>query len=136
MVEMALLAPWVFLLFIGALDWGFYAYALICLQDAARSAALYTSSGPLTAGDSATACTIALKELEKLPNIGSSASPPCSTNPIVTATEITGADSPDSNPASKVVVTYQTIRLIPIPGLLNNQFTITRVVKMRERSST
>src|SRR5438132_90893 len=132
MVEMALLAPWVFLLFIGALDWGFYAYALICLQDAARSAALYTSTRPAYATDpSNVACTIALAEMQKLPNVGSSASPPCSTNPILTATYITGADSPDSNPAAKVVVTYQTIRLISLPGLLNNQYTITRVVKMR-----
>ena len=135
MVEMALLAPWVFLLFIGALDWGFYAYALICLQDAARSAALYTSSSHGTAADNSTACTIALGELQKLPNIGTSTTV-CTTNPIVTATQITGSDSPDSNDASKVVVTYQTIQLIPLPGLLSNQYTITRVVKMRLRSIT
>jgi len=129
MLEMALLSPWVFMLFIGALDWGFYGTALISMQSAVHSAVLYTSSSAATATDSATACSIVLGELRKLPNIGTSATT-CSTNPVVTATSITG---PDSAPAAQVSVSYQSVSMIPIPGLLAKQFTVTRVVKMRIR---
>lgn len=132
MLELALLSPWVFLLFIGALDWGFYGYALISLQAAARSAVLYTSTNTAKATDSATACTIVLAELRKLPNIGTSTTS-CASNPVVSATSITG---PDSAAAAQVSVQYQTISMIPIPGLLAKQFTITRIVKMRIRSTT
>ena len=130
MMEMALLMPWVFLLFIGALDWGFYAYSLISMQAAIRTAVLYTSTSTATASDSAKACTLVLAELKNLPNIGTSVTT-CGTNPVVTATQITG---PDSAQASQVSVTYQSISLIPIPGLLNKQFTITRTGKMRLRT--
>jgi Flp pilus assembly protein TadG len=127
-MEMALLMPWVFFLFIGALDWGFYAYSLISMQAAVRTAVLYTSSKDGTKADSAGACTLVLKELQYLPNVGSGAT--CGTNPVVTATGTTG---PDSLPASQVSVTYQSISLIPIPGLLSKQFTITRTGTMRIR---
>jgi Flp pilus assembly protein TadG len=130
MMEMALLSPWIFFLFIGALDWGFYSYALISMQAAARTAALYTSTNASTAANTtantATACTLVLAEMASLPNVGTD----CASNPTVTATGITG---PDSNPASQVSVTYQSVSLIPIPGLLAKQFTITRIVKMRVR---
>ncbi len=36
LVEVALLAPWIFFLFVGIFDFGFYAYAAICTQNAAR----------------------------------------------------------------------------------------------------
>ena len=130
MLEMALLSPWVFMLSIGALDWGFYGYALISVQSAVRSAALYTSTSATTATDSGKACTIVLGELRALPNIGTSVTT-CGSNPVVTATSITG---PDSAPAAQVSVRYHTISMIPIPGLLAKQFTVTRVVKMRIRS--
>jgi len=125
-LEMALLAPWVFFLFIGALDWGFYSYALISLQAAARTAALYTSTNVVTSTDSATACTLVLGEMANVPNAGSD----CSANPLVTATSVTGLDG---QPASQVAVTFQSLAMIPIPGLLAKQFTITRVVRMRIR---
>jgi Flp pilus assembly protein TadG len=43
MLEAALLLPWVLFLFVGAFDLGFYNYALISTQNAARVAAWYTS---------------------------------------------------------------------------------------------
>jgi Flp pilus assembly protein TadG len=128
-LELALLSPWVFFLFIGALDWGFYGYSLISLQAAARSAALYTSKTTTTAIDSGTACNIVLGELRSLSNIGTSTTT-CTSNPVVTATQIVG---PDSAAAAQVSVQYRTPSMIPIPGLLAKQFTITRVVKMRIR---
>ena len=62
--------PWLFLLFVGVLDAGFYSYALISAQSATRVAALYTSSSAPLAGDSAGACRYALEELRMTPNVG------------------------------------------------------------------
>src|SRR5690348_15503452 len=90
-VEVVLIAPWIFFLFIGALDWGFYASALISVQAAARSAALYTSSATANAADATTACSIVLDEIRKLPNIGTSTTT-CGSNPVVTAESVTGPD--------------------------------------------
>lgn len=129
-IELVLISPWIFFLFIGALDWGFYASALISVQAAARSAALYTSTGATAAGDTATACTIVLNEIRKLPNIGTGTTT-CGTNPVVTATSLNG---PDGVAATKVSVQYQSITLIPLPGMLVRQFTVTRNVTMRVRT--
>lgn len=133
MMEMVLISPWVFFLFIGALDWGFYASALVSVEAGVRSAVLYTSTETATAGATDVACAIVLKELAKLPNVGSSATCP-STNPTVTAASITSG--PGGAPASRVTVTYTSITLIPIPGLLRKQFTVTRSAIMRVRKTT
>ncbi len=132
MLELALLSPWVFFLFIGILDWGFYATALISTQAAARSAALYTSTSAGTAADNATACTIALGELHRLPNMWN-VTAPCSSNPVVTAARITGPDGV-ANGATRVTVQYDTVRLIALPRLLPSRIRITRTVVMRLRS--
>ena len=109
-----MLMPWFVFLFVGAFDWGFYAHALISIESAARVAVLYTSKSSATASDQATACTLALQELSVAANVPTSGT--CSSLPvIVTATAVIGADS---QPASEVSVTYQTLRLIPIPGVL------------------
>src|SRR5690348_3763138 len=41
-LEAAFLMPWLIFLFIGAFDMGFYSYALICTENAARVATMYT----------------------------------------------------------------------------------------------
>ena len=133
MLEMVLIAPWIFFLFIGVLDWGFYASALVSLQAGVRSAVLYTSSNPSTASDSTTACTIILNEVRKLPNIGAGVTT-CGSNPSVAAYDITSG--PGSARASRVTVVYTSVSLIPIPGLLQKQFTVTRSAIMRLRSQT
>jgi Flp pilus assembly protein TadG len=130
MLEMALLSPWVFFLFIGALDWGFYGYALISVQAAARSAVLYTSTNSATATNLDNACTIIRGELRGLPNIGTSVTD-CTSNPLVTVDTTTG---PDAALAARVSIRYQSISLIPLPGLLVKQFTMNKVVTMRIRS--
>jgi hypothetical protein len=128
---LALFAPWIFFLMIGAFDWGFYSYALICTQSAARVAAEYTSASPATAGDSSTACTLALNVMQDLPNVGTSTTSCSASGPVsVTATSYTASAG---STASKVSVTYQSNTLIPIPGLLTNQLTVTRSVIMRLR---
>jgi Flp pilus assembly protein TadG len=126
-IELVLIAPWVFFLFIGALDWGFYSSALISVEAAARSAALYTSTSIAAATDSSGARTIVVGELDRVPNV-------TDTNPTVTATLLDGGSSPDGSKAAQVAVTYTTISLIPLPGLLKQQFTFTRIVTMRVRT--
>ena len=128
-IEFAFAAPWLFFLFVGAFDWGFYSYALDATQSAARVAALATSTSVLSAGDSTTACSYAIDELSRIPNMSGVQS--CTSSPLtVTAQKVTG---PDLKPASQVTVTYTTMGLIPIPGLLASNATITRVVQMRIR---
>lgn len=128
MLEAAFLLPWVIFLFVGAFDLGFYNYALISTQNAARVAAWYTSQTSTTATDSTTACTYALAELSAMPNVGTSVSS-CAASPVVvTATKVTGADGAE---ASQVSVSYTSPQLIPLPGALPGQYTFDRVVQMR-----
>jgi len=130
MLEVALFAPAFFFILVGAVDWGFCASALISLESATRSAAVYTSGTVNTATDSAGACALVLGEMQKVANVGASVTT-CTGSPIVvTASSLLG---PDSATASQVSVTYTTMSLIPIPGLLGKQYTITRVVTMRVR---
>jgi hypothetical protein len=127
MVELALLSPWVMFLFIGVFDWGFYAHSLITLQAATRSAASWNAnhSAPL---DAATACTIVTSEMQTLINMRGITTCGGGTPVSVTATQVMG---PDNDVAARVAVTYTTPRLIPIPGLLAGQVTITRAVTMK-----
>jgi Flp pilus assembly protein TadG len=129
-VEVALMSPWIFLLFIGIFDFGFYAYAAIATQNAANMAALYTSAEQATAGDQTTACTYALNELNKLPNTRTLTT--CTALPVVvTASANPAGCLPSTAPCdSTVTVTYQTVQLIPIPGLMG-RMTFTRSAVMR-----
>jgi Flp pilus assembly protein TadG len=130
MLEVALFAPMFFFLMVGAIDWGFCASALISLESAARSAAVYTSGTVNTAADATGACTLVLGEMRKVANVGASVTTCAGTPIVVTATSLLG---PDSATASQVSVTYTTMSFIPIPGLLGKKYTITRVVTMRVR---
>jgi Flp pilus assembly protein TadG len=129
LIELTLLSPWVFFLFIGIVDLGFYTYALIAVENATRIAAEYTSSSTLTQADQSGACTKVLLELANLPNVAPLSS--CGAAPLtVTATASTG---PDGKPASTVSIAYRSISLIPIPGLLQSQLNVTRTTQMRVR---
>lgn len=135
MVEVALMSPWLFFLFVGALSFGFFVYAAICVQNAARSAALANAASG--GADNAGACTIALTEMSALPNTRNTSS--CSvgacpsvsgsvtdSRPLaVTSCAVTG---PDGLPAVRVIVTYRTLQMIPIPGALAGKFDITRTM--------
>lgn len=128
-IETALLAPWIFILFMGIVDFGFYGYALIATENAARVAALYTAQG--AAADQAGACIHAANELRMLPNF-TSFQPGCPVNSplFVDAAEVPPASSPDGEEGTRVTVTYQSIPLFPIPGL-TGLLNITRIVEMR-----
>ena len=149
-VEFALLSPWILLLFIGIFDFGYYAYALINVENAARAGARFAADSWVIAndpqfvvnGNSAveTTCKAVLRELRSLPNVSSSNGYVCGAsggiNVQVTQEAFGPLDSPPSgtlcppgNTASEacvvVGVTYTTVPLIPIPGLVG-QMTINR----------
>jgi Flp pilus assembly protein TadG len=153
-IEVALLAPWIFFLFVGIFDLGFYAYAVICTENAARAAAIQTAA---SAGAQSTtdACAAAWDELKGLPNVAGITPPDCTKLPVV-VTQTTlctqGTVKPstivctDPGPcadcgnttdptgraaSSRVAVQYQSIPLVPIPGILTGQTTITRIAEMR-----
>lgn len=126
MLEMALLSPWIIFLFVGAFDMGFYAYSLITIETAARSAAW--NEGTFATQDSTRACGVALAEMSTLVNMSGVTCSTAGSPLVVTASQTTG---PDGTPAAQVSLTYTTPSMIPIPGLLAKQFTITRVVTMK-----
>jgi hypothetical protein len=130
-IEASLLAPWMLFLLVGVLDLGFYSYAAIATENAARIAAQYSAASSATAGDSAGACTYALQEANSLPGITSGMN--CQSLPfVVTVTPVAG---PDGTPASIASVTYQTIPMIPIPGLLQGTLTLTRTAEMKVKNN-
>src|SRR5512135_2790895 len=68
-LELALILPWYIFLFVGAFDWGFYSRALISVEGAARTAALYASANPTYAADNATACKLVRAEMMTTSNV-------------------------------------------------------------------
>lgn len=128
-IEFVLAFPLLLSFFFGAFDLGFYCYALISVQDAARTVALFTSSATGN-GNTTAACSYLLANLAKLPNLHSVTS--CNSLPLrlTLNSDVTG---PDNNIAVTVTVTYQTVNLIGFYGL-PSQLTITRTVEARRRS--
>jgi Flp pilus assembly protein TadG len=155
-VEVALLAPWIFFLFVGIFDFGFYSYAAICTQSAARAVALAAAQ---TATATVSSCTAALGEMKMLPNVGYNPAntickivtgAPSVTQAIpvnvcvqqlgVASAPVCGTTVPgcgdcvlDAKAQSEfAVVTYQTIPFVPIPGMLTGQLTISRGAEVRQ----
>jgi len=151
MVELCLMAPWIFFLFIGVMDFGYFAYAAIQVESAARVAAMRTSVDSASQS-SAIACAAVLPELKFLPNIMTTVTS-CNAAPlVVTQNTYCGGSTPPSiicsarptspscadctlgiaNAASsEVVVTYNSPQFIPIPGLLDGKLNLTRKAEMR-----
>jgi len=134
-IEVSLMAPWIFFLFMGTLDFGFYGYAAVATENAARAAVERTAIDTSTAGDTNLACTYALGEMQWLINMRNPVVSACAasidaTHPlVVTAAQVNGADGTQ---ASQVSVTYQTIPMFPIPGIAG-RYTLTRTAQMRLR---
>jgi Flp pilus assembly protein TadG len=139
-LEMAMVLPWIVFLYIGAFDWGYYAHALISTENAARIVGNWASYNTVNATSTGTdACTLAVEELRIVPNI--SATQTCGPTQVVNvSTALVGPGQTDTNSAyggdyaATVSVTYTTLQLIPIPGLLKNQATFYRTVRMRIRN--
>ncbi len=135
MIEFCLLLPWYIFLFVGAFDFGFYAYSLIATANAARVTAGYCASSSTacdTAPKQATVCaSFVVSQLSGMPNVGSSVTT-CTASPVTLSVSYPAAAScPDGNTCASVSVVYVTPQLIPIPGLLPGQLTITKAVTMR-----
>ncbi len=135
-IEVSLMAPWILFLFMGTMDFGFYAYSAVATENAARAAVERTAIDATTAADSLTACQYALTELKGMANAralsgcATSAGSVNSSQPVaVVATQVTGIDGTQ---ASQVAVTYQAIPMFTIPGI-PGQYTITRTAQMRLR---
>lgn len=155
-VEIALLAPWLFFLFVGVFDMGFYSYSIICTENAARAAAIQTAANPTSQTDPI-ACNAVWREMSFLPNVASISTPNCTQlpvkvvrrtvctqasvapnsitcePPVAPLTQAACADcgSDPTAASSQVAVTYQSGIFVPIPGILTNQLTITRIAEMR-----
>jgi Flp pilus assembly protein TadG len=140
LVEFALVFQLMLVLLLSSFNIGVYAYGLIAVQNAARTAALRNSGGAETAADQAGACAMAIRELRGLPNIGPAFAGSCSSGPLIVSS--TGCDgtiacpsgttSADGAPAAFVRVTYTLPQLFQFPA--ESAKTITRTSEMRIRS--
>jgi hypothetical protein len=138
------------------LDLGFYCYAAICTQNAARAVAVSqaTGSGPGM-------CAVALGELSGLPNVGASGTCTAQSYPSavtgaapisVCVAALSNSGSSDTNCSSatrcadctgspatcagvctsvQATVAYQTMQMVPIPGVLMGKMTLTRTAEVR-----
>jgi hypothetical protein len=137
-VEFALIAPVLMLTMLTIFDFGFYIYAFIGVQNAARNAALRNSGGVASVTDVEGACSLVLEELRGLPNTGAATG--CTGQPITVSSvslcpssPCTGVlQSPDGEPAVKITVTYRVPDLLRPPFVEIN--TITRTSQMKLRS--
>src|ERR1700693_3823420 len=88
-LEFAFFLPYLVFAFVGSFDWGNYSWALMKTSDAARIAAIYTSSSAATAANSTGACTYVLAEMADAPNLVGKAT--CAASPLtVTVAQVTG----------------------------------------------
>ena len=137
--------PWLAFLFVGILDFGFYSYSAISLQNAARAAAM-RSAADASSFSSGNSCAAALGELRGLPNMigvttcASSAGGITNTLPAAVAivkldntTTPVCADCGVTASASSVqaTVTYETLPMVPIPGLVMGRMRMTRIAESR-----
>ena len=134
-VEVSLLVPWIFFLFVGVLDVGFYNYALMAVGNAARVAVLQTSAAASSADNLAAACSAAMNELQSLPNVygksvcAASAGSVTQATPVYADAKVGPRLAPDIS--SIVTITYASVPVIPIPGIIPVQMTIVRTAEMR-----
>jgi Flp pilus assembly protein TadG len=135
MIEFCLLMPWYIFLFVGAFDFGFYAYSLIATANAARIGAMYCAASSSTCSSITTTCTnYVIPQLSGLPNVGTTVTT-CAASPVtLTITYPTASTCPDGNACTTVQVVYVTPSLFPIPGMFPGQLTITKAITMRLQS--
>jgi Flp pilus assembly protein TadG len=131
-LETAMMMPWLIFLFVGGFDWGYYAHALISTETAARVAVINASKSAGDAIDTSSVCKLAVEELKIAPNVATAQACGATQSVNVTTSLLTTA-SADQTLAAQVTVTYTTVTLIPIPGLLKGRATITRKAQMKLR---
>ena len=126
-LEVAFLLPLLAFCFLGAFNAGSCAFALVCVERAARVAGMYASTSEATAQNPTLACYYALEQLRAAPNVGSGVNS-CGIAPVVLATQYLPLGS-DGLPAVRVSVSYTTPTLLPIPGVMTGAYTFHRVVE-------
>jgi Flp pilus assembly protein TadG len=133
-IEVALMAPWIFFIFVAVVDLGFYTYAAINIENAVRAAAVQLSSSTANATRQDLACNIVTQDMWMLRTIAASPyDAACGSGSlVVTVQDPTPAslDGVAGETDAVVTATYQMIPMIPIPGITGN-FTITRAARMR-----
>jgi hypothetical protein len=115
-------------LFVGVLDFGFYAYSLISVENAARVAALGAGTSSSAAADQTQACLYVREELTMMPNFSSL---PAACDALPLTVSIQAFTDGDGDDATRVTVTYRTIPMIPVPGLVTSQFTVARFAETK-----
>ena len=139
LIEFCFILPWYVFLFVGAFDYGFYSYSLISTTTAARVAGYYCAkANGACAADDATMCNFAIGQLKNLPNMGTAVTT-CAASPLTVtpAYYAAGANCPDGSAGTgcvTVTVVYDTPSLVPIPGLLPSQLTITKTTTLGLRN--
>src|SRR4051812_19708029 len=107
LVETALMCPWLFLLMVGVLDMGFYSYAAINTQNAARAAALALASGTMLDSQ---VCELVRLEMRNMPNAAQFTD--CSALPLRVTV---GTGNVSGVPTRTATVQYESIQLLRIP---------------------
>jgi len=132
-IEFAFILPWYIFLFVGAVDMGFYSYALISVENAARVGAIYCAASSTTCTSNTPVCPYALGALADLPNIPAALTT-CNASPVTVTVSYPASGTPDGQPDVQVTVAYVLPALAGIPGLLPGQYTATRTVSMKLQS--
>lgn len=136
-IEVALMSPWILLLFLAIFDFGYFMYAGTSVANAARAAALEMAQQDSTRNDQVLACSVAKEELKSLPNIGPGFAGTCNASPlVVTITNNHPAldDAADGTTGddygARVRVTYTSIQLFPLPWMMG-RMTLSRQADVR-----
>lgn len=143
-IEVTLMAPWLFLLFMGVFNVGIYAYSLISVENALRVAAHRASASQEAANKGLAPCNAMVSEMRALPNVNvldcvgactpQLAGEQCNVGPLrLTLFALDDANSADGeSPAVLMTIRYDGLRLFSIPGL-SGLFRFERRVQMRVR---
>ncbi|HTQ53709.1 MAG TPA: TadE/TadG family type IV pilus assembly protein [Bryobacteraceae bacterium] len=134
-VEVTLLLPWMVFAFIAAFNFGIFAYSLISTQNAARTGAIYASQSLSVAQSGSIVsqvCPYVLGELGDAPGVGAGVTT-CTSSPVTVSVTPHTPGSGNINTV-QVSVTYNTMHLIPLPGLMAGSLAIRRSVELPIRN--
>ena len=133
-IEVTFLMPWIVFAFVAAFNFGVFAYSMISTENAAHAGALYAAQSLSVAqGGSvvSSVCTYVLGELGDAPGVSGVST--CTSSPVtVTVTANTPGTGGMNTVTVKVI--YNTMQLIPLPGLMAGSLAITRSVEMPLRN--
>ena len=128
MIVLTLTVSCTLLLILGVFSFGLREYAGASTANAARVAALYTSSDSSRTADESTACALVKEELKYMLNAFAFSSNCRGSGPL--RVRLSTQTGPDGSPSSRVRVTYELIPLFIIPGLGGERI-VTRSAEMR-----